>query len=393
MYKLSTGDKRGEPMRAARWVIVSCLLWTGLAGAQTPTGALSGQWNTLCAGAAPGSDLAARCAEIFAGGPGSRDRSAAGNFLGEIPGQGRAATRDGAPDDGAVRTELAAGLQVFAGADTGRLTRRGGANESPFDGDAWSVSAGLDWAPSPAWRLGLVAQHARESLDFVGSDGSMRTRYTGLMLAAGWAINEAWSLDAYAGRLGGDYALRRAIDYTLLDGTSIQALADADTSADRDLAGAGLTWSHARGALEWQLGAGLDWQRTRLDPYAETGGAGLAIQVPGREVNSRRGRADLGLARTYSRPWGVAQAFARIGWRHEFANPSRPLTVRFLGDAAGTPVVFETDDPDADWGEAAIGAVFVFTGGQSAFVEYRQRIGHAFLQERVLSLGWRLELP
>ncbi len=380
-------------MRAIGSIIVLWLLAAGLAAAQTPTAALSARWDAVCAGAAPGGELAARCAEIFAGGPGSRDIAAAGNFLGEIPGQGRAATRDGAPDDGQVRADLAAGLQAFAGADAGRLTRRGGANEAPFDGDAWAVSAGLDWAPAPAWRLGLVAQHARESLDFVGSQGRMRTRYTGLMLAAGWQAGEAWAVDAYAGRLGGDYALRRAIDYRLPDGTRVQTPADAETTADRDLAGAGLSWSHARGALEWQLGAGVDWQRTRLDPYSESGGAGLAIRVPGREITSRRGRLDVGLARTFSRPWGVAQPFARLGWRHEFANPSRPLTVRFVGDAAGSPVVFETDDPDADWGEAAVGAVFVFAGGHSAFVEVRQRLGHAFLQERVLAIGWRLELP
>jgi hypothetical protein len=67
--------------------------------------------------------------------------------------------------------------------------------------------------------------------------------------------------------------------------------------------------------------------------------------------------------------------------------------VRFLDDTGGTPVRFDTDDPDTGWAEAALGATFVFAGGHSAFVEYRQRLGHDFLQERVLALGWRIELP
>ena len=33
-----------------------------------------------------------------------------------------------------------------------------------------------------------------------------------------------------------------------------------------------------------------------------------------------------------------------------------------------------------------LGAVFVFTGGHSGFIEYRQRLGHDFLQERLLAL-------
>ena len=57
--------------------------------------------------------------------------------------QGRAATRDGSPDQDQLRTELGAGWSAFASADAGRLKRRGGVNEAPFDGDTWSLAAGL----------------------------------------------------------------------------------------------------------------------------------------------------------------------------------------------------------------------------------------------------------
>ena len=381
-------------MRALACVLAGLMaLGATPARAQAPDDALAALWFTLCPGAAPGSELAQRCFEIANGGPGSRDASAAGNFLGEIPGQGRAATRDGAPDPAEARTELGGGWSLFASADAGRLKRRDGINEAPFDGDTWALSAGVDWAPHDRWRLGLLLNHAREQLDFLASDGSTRTRYTGALLMLGWMPADAWSVDAYAGWLDGDYELRRAIDYTLLDGTSVQALARADASAERRLAGLGLTWSRPAAGWEWQLSGGVDWQETSIDPYRETGGAGLALAVPGRTITSRRGRLDLGLSRTFSTNWGVWQPQARLGWRHEFANPSRPLTVTFVGDANGTPVVFDTDDADANWGEAGLGAVFVFTGGQSAFVEWRQRFGHGFLDERLLAIGWRIELP
>lgn len=381
-------------MRALACVLAGLMAMAASpARAQAPDDALAALWPTVCLGAAPASDLAQRCFEIANGGPGSNEAAAAGNFLGEIPGQGRAATRDGSPDQAEARSELGGGWSVFASADAGRLKRRDGVNEAPFDGDTWALSAGVDWAPREGWRLGLLANHAREELDFLASDGSTRTRFTGAMLLAGWMPADALAVDAYAGHLDGDYDLRRAIDYTLPDTTSVQALASAEASARRRLAGLGLTWSRPADAWEWQVSGGVDWQRTEIEPYAETGGAGLAISVPGRAIISRRGRLDLGLSRTVSAGWGVWQPLARVGWRHEFANPSRPLTVRFVGDANGTPVVFETDDPDANWGEAGLGAVFVFTGGHSAFIEWRQRFGHAFLDERMLALGWRIELP
>jgi uncharacterized protein YhjY with autotransporter beta-barrel domain len=360
--------------------------------AQAPDAALSAQWNAICAGAGAGSALALRCAEIFAGGPGSRDIAASGSTLDEIPGQGRAATRDGAPDEATVTTELAAGWSLFASADTGRLRRRDGVNEAPFDGDTGSLTAGVDWMPATGWQLGLLLNHARDDLDFLGSDGAMRTRFTGAMLVAGWLPHENWSLDAYAGRLDGDYDVRRAIAYTLPNATRIDAVANASMSATRDLFGGGVTFMPATGAWQWQFGAGFDWQSTQIDPYREEGGSGFAIAVPGREVVSRRGRLDATLSRTLSTSWGVWQPTATLGWRHEFANPSRPVRITFLQDTNATPVVFDTDDADATWGEFGLGAVFVFAGGHSAFVEYRQRFSHDFLQERILSLGWRMEL-
>src|SRR5688572_18049401 len=138
-------------MPALRHLLPTSLLSTLLAIAPSahaqlaPDDALAAALPTVCAGAAAGSSLATRCTEVAAAGPGAADAAAAGNFLGEIPGQGRAATRDGAPDDTLLATDLAAGVSLFFGTDVGRQKRRGGANEAPFDGDTGTLTAGVDW--------------------------------------------------------------------------------------------------------------------------------------------------------------------------------------------------------------------------------------------------------
>ena len=86
------------------------------------------------------------------------------------------------------------------------------------------------------------------------------------------------------------------------------------------------------------------------------------------------------------------QPSLRVGWRQEAAGPVRKVTVRFVEDPAQTPVTFDTEESDRGWGELALGSVFTFTHGHSAFIEYRQRFAHDFLQERVLAIGWRMEL-
>jgi len=373
-------------------VALAGLLLPALALAQTPEDALTNAWTALCPSAAPGSQLAQRCAEILAGGPNSRSDAAAGNFLEELPGQGRASTREGGKRENEQRRQIATNWSLFLSADIGRLDRKQGTNEAGFNGHTDSLTAGVDWAPNAKWVLGLAFNHGEEDLDFDFSDGEAHGKYDGAIGYASWMPSESLSLNGYYGQLNGSNSLRRAIDYTLASGTSVQALATATPDSRRRLSGLGLDWSLPRGAWQWQLGAGVDWTQTRLDAYDETGGDGLALSVPTREIVSRRGRLDATLGRVVSQNWGVWQPQLRFGLRHEFANPARVLRVSFVDDTGNTPIAFDTEDPDANWGEWALGSVFVFTHGQSGFLQYRQRFGHAFLQERVLALGWRIEL-
>ncbi len=373
-------------------LLLPCLACAAVAQAQTPEDALAAQWTALCAGASSGSDLAERCTEIFAGGPGSRSAAAVGSFLDEIPGQGRSSTRDQEPGVASARESIAANVSLFASVDLGRLDRSDSPNEAAFSGDTQAVTAGIEWTPTPAWLLAAAFHYSEEELDYDASGGSARGRYAGFLGTVAWNVLPNLSLNGYGGQLDGNNELRRAIDYALLSGTRVTALASASPDSTRTLAGAGLDWTLPRAAWQWRVGLGVDWMRTELEAYTESGGEGLALSVPRREIVTRRGRVDIGLTRTISADWGVWQPLATVGWRHELANASRTLSVRFADDAGATPIRFNTEDADNNWGELAVGSVFTFKHGHSAFVQYRQRFAHEFLQDRVLALGWHLEL-
>jgi outer membrane autotransporter protein len=382
-------------MHARDWRLVLLGLALGLpatALAQTPEDALTAAWLQVCPAASPGSELGQRCAEIAAGGPGSRAEAAAGNFLEEIPGQGRSSTRERSERENEQRADISAKLALFASVDTGRLDRDPSEHEAAFKGNTDSITVGLDWAFHPQWLAGLALSHDQERLNFDGSEGGARGKYTGGIGYLSWNPSDALALNGYLGRLEGSNELERAIDYTLLNGTSVVALATADPDSTRSIAGLGLDWNLAQGAWGWLFGAGLDYTRTELDGYTESGGEGLALSVPGREIVTRRGRLDATVMRTVSASWGVWQPQLKVGLRHEFANPARALAVSFASDPNDVPIVFETEDPDTGWGEWALGSAFVFTHGHSGFIQYRQRFGHAFLQERVIAIGWRMEL-
>lgn len=388
--------------------------------AQTPTQALASQWNTICATAVDGTQLFVRCSETAnSSDPLANLRAAAGQHLEELPAHARVATGDTTVQFGAQQTDLggvrvswnedpwsgatlrldgdlAARWSLFAGLQGGRLDRRRGANEAAFDANTASATLGLNFQPASRWLLGLAANHEREDLDYRESDGSARTHYTGLVGLASFYASDAWVFDAYAGRLQGGLDLERALHYILpvIGGGEYRVDARAYASPDsrRRMSGAASTWNWARAGWQGDVQLGLDLSSTAIDAYTESGGGGLALDVPRREVKTRRGRVDAELTRAVSRDWGVWQPSLRIGWRREFSNAGRRLTLGLAEDTRDNPIGFDTEDPDRGWGEAGVGSVFTFTGGRSAFLDYRQRFAHAYLRERVLALGFRWEL-
>ena len=406
---------------AAFAVIAAVLMQPALA--QSPAESLAARLTTICATAPGGTDLFVRCAEIFAStDPLARLIAATGQRLDEIPGQARVATRDVSRPLAAKRVSVSyrdpgsvpdssnpallsltareeGGLVVpwslFFSADIGRIKRKISRNEAAFDAGTGSVTAGIDWQAGKDWQIGAAANHVRENLDFSRSGSEASTRFTGLLATASRSLGQAWSLNAYYGRFRGGYRLSRNIAYSLAlpaGPLNFSAQAKASPAAQRRVSGLALNGQWA--VSGWDLGvvAGMDQTETRIDAYAETGGRGLDLAVPGRSVNTRRGRVDLTLGRTFSGTHGVFQPSLRLGWRREFSNPRRPVSVSLVEDPLRNSIRFDTEDPDRTWGELALGGVMTLTGGHSGFLELRQRVAHSFLRERMFALGWRIEL-
>jgi uncharacterized protein YhjY with autotransporter beta-barrel domain len=415
-----------------RRLIATTLVLASLpAAAQTPTDALATAWSQVCATASTsGGLLLVRCTETATSTAPDADWIAArGQRLEEIPGQARAATRDSSATQGAglqVRVAPALSLQatdpgamamslsytadgdesgggdlaapwgLFATVEGGRLDRDDGPNEAGFDARTLHATIGAERRVGARGQVGAAFNIDRESLEFRDSDGGADADYRGLLAFASLYVDEAWTLDAYAGTASGQSDLTRRIQYTLPrvgGGTyEVDAIASADPDSRRRVFGGGVDWAWSRGAWSGDVNLGADWTRTTIDAYTEEGGGGLALEVPGRTIETRRGRIDARFGRTVSTSWGVWQPSVRVGWRQEFGNERRRVTVQLAADAFDNPITFDTEDPDRGWGELALGSVFTFTHGHSGFLEYRQRFAHDFLQERIFALGWRMEL-
>lgn len=400
---------------------IALLLAALPASAQSPSTALAAQWNTICATASAGTLLLVRCDETaLSSDPNANLTAAMGQHLEQIPGQARVATRDTTNQAGGFHVEsheslslfdrgsavstlsldvsdnIAPKWSLFASLDAGRIHRDAGTNEAAFRAGTQHFTVGADWQAGEKLQLGAAINIDREGVDFNGTTSSADARYISVIGYGSYSLSPAWVIDGYAGTGSGGYDLTRSVNYSLpiVGGGrfTIDELAFAHPDSNRRISGIATTWNWARGATQGDLAFGYDLTRTHIDAYTETGGGGLALIVPGRMVETERLRLDARFTRTVSQNWGVWQPSLRIGWREEMGNPRRRVTLRLAEDSLGNRIVFDTEDPDKGWGELALGSVFTFVHGQSAFFEYRRNFAHAFLHEQTISLGWRKEL-
>ncbi len=380
-------------MRHLLFIAMSCT--PVLAQADNGTGSLGSSLGGICSAATPGNALFTRCQELFSAvDPQAATRIAGGQRLEELPGQGRASTRNQQQEQ-IVAEDFAEGWSLFLSADLGRLDRSTSFNEAAFDGSADRLTGGLNYQVNTHWLLGLALNHTREKLDFDLSSSRNNTSMNGALLTTNFSPADQFSFDAYYGRFSGDTTNVRNINYRIESTPgnfqSFASQAFASPSVNRNVAGINGSWLWNKNSWSGGINLGMDQSKTKLEAYSETGGDGFGLDVPERNIKSRTGSLSFNVSKTYSMNWGVFIPGVRLGLKKEFDNPGRKLAVQFSQDNSNTNIMFDTSDPDTQWGEVGVGVSLVMKKGHQAFFEYRQRFAHSFLQERSLAVGWRIE--
>jgi uncharacterized protein YhjY with autotransporter beta-barrel domain len=383
-------ESPAAPLLIALGAFCAAAGFTTTAQAQSGTDAMTARFDTICAGAAAGSALAARCAVVLASpDPNARAIAADHNDLEEIPGAGRGDAKDQWPSRAEVSTLLTPKLAIFASIDHSHTFRSIDSIAAAFDADSTTFSVGIDWHPANRWQIGLALNHAHDKQIFRGSEGRTDANTTGAIAVGSWDASDHFVLDGYIGRTQGSQDIRRVVSF--VDG-SVPVAETASPGLRGTLGGIAMDASFPHGSLEWRGSLGFDVANTSTDGYIEQGGSGFDLIVPHRRIDTDRGRIDVALAGTFSESWGVWQPEFRVGLRHEFGNDAHNVGVRFVDDTNGTVVSFDTGAPDRDWAQAGLSAAFTFTHGQSAFVTLGREFGHSTSTATSFAIGWRIEL-
>jgi len=78
-----------------------------------------------------------------------------------------------------------------------------------------------------------------------------------------------------------------------------------------------------------------------------------------------------------------------IEYIHEFMDDQRSVGFTFNQDLRGRRFLFQTDPPDRDYVNVAVGASMLFPGGVTGFANFRELVGYRDRTSHAVTLGVR----
>ncbi len=370
--------------------------------AQTPEQALDQSWVAVCANAAPGSEFAQRCSEILAAGPGSaarRSAAAVGNRLGQLPAQVGSPSERRSAAEGflGIVGEQPWGIYLVIGG--GRHRRAESDNEAGFTGDLRQIGIGVDRRFGRSWVAGVLVARVEAQRRFADRLGRADSREVGISLYLDGRLGEATGLHLALGRGERRLDLARRIAYTLVlnagqptqSTVAVSGLATARPGGSHNRAAVALQHELALGAHTLSLRLASEYSKVRVDAFAESGGAGLALRRGANALDSHTLQIGGEWTRSLSFGSGVINPYLRIEWLRELKSPPTRAEASFVADVAGTPIVFSRDRLDRDYAEVSLGAVAVRARGWSLFAQWDRLLGNREFDQHLVSLGVRGE--
>jgi outer membrane autotransporter protein len=288
------------------------------------------------------------------------------------------------------------GLGLWSSLEYTKRKREATRFEGGFNSDVWGVVTGVDYRIATSLFMGAAFNYRNIKADLEGGGNFETDSYGGVVYGSFTPTPEAF-IDVAVGYGKKEYEVERDVLFDELEFgevfRSISGRASSDTDG-RDLSVNMIAgYSHAIGNIVAEPRAGINYLRTNVDGYRESGDSGLELDV--RKDKSKSLQSVLGFrgAIVASTPFGVVTPSASFDWIHEFENDQRRRRAHFLEDLRDDPLVFsfETEKPDRNFFQLNIGASIALPRGVSAFALYRRLLGHRHFESTGVTVGFRFE--
>lgn len=293
------------------------------------------------------------------------------------------------------KMELGSQWTLFFTAESEILDRDITTQEDGFDSTALRLLAGLTYALDARSNMGLALTMQEHKGDY-DSGGDFKAETTGIRLMALKYFSDQFFIQAMGGidQVSSQRTRSTSFDEYFNGGLVFSTNGNPSSDFDYDqtelsvLAG----YDYVTGNITVTPQLGLTWLNIDFGTYSEAGNSGLELTFHDDERESLQSVLGIQTTMAVSTGYGVALPQLDLRWIHEFEDKSREVNVSFTHDTRSRQFYYDTEAGDRNFVELGAGAVFVFSGGNQAFVRIQTLLEHDYYDNYIFSAGFNIEL-
>jgi hypothetical protein len=274
--------------------------------------------------------------------------------------------------------------------------------EGGQEANTYALTAGLDRRFGTRAVIGIAARAEKLSGDFV-SGGDFENQGYGATLYASWLPANELFFDFAAGIVSRSSESRRVVSFTRTSSTQggppfvLESIAPATAVSDTDQTEIG---AELRSGYDWTAGAvsvgprvALEYRRTTIDGYIESGSTPMTLIIDEQTEKSLRGALGLQASRAFTAGGAVLVLQGNLDWLREFEDDQRFISARFAEDLRPNPTRFnyQNQPPDRTAFAGRLSMSATWRNGLSGFVATDGLFGHEYLNRYGAALGLRKE--
>lgn len=290
------------------------------------------------------------------------------------------------------------GLGLFASGQVESLNRDITTYQDGYKSRILGFSAGMDYRFSKRLVAGLVGSFSNTDGDFRGG-GTFSTNSYGVLAFTQLLPTDRTFIQGTAGYTRNDYTIDRLataqVSSVALGGDRlVNSIASSNSNANVLNLGALAGYDHSIGRFVIGPRVGVNYSRTHIGDYAESGGGGIGLRYNDQFIHSLQSTVGLQGSTTYSVPFGVLVHQVNADYVHEFANSQRFIGVQFIEDLRATPTrfAFQNEVPVRNYAYVGTGLVAVLPNGWQPFVNFRAMVGNSQFDNYAGTFGVRIAL-
>ncbi len=288
-------------------------------------------------------------------------------------------------------------FDIFASGSYESLDRDVTPFEDGYDSSIVGGAFGFDYQFNDTVVAGFVAGYRKQDADFRGG-GNFEMSALEPSVYALVLPSPRTFLQFCAGYGGQNSDVNRRVHFDVDEGGTPRNIdGTAASAADSKAYNASALFGFDQPAGRFTFGprAGVNYAKTKIDPYEETGGTGLELRLNGRTVESLQAVVAFYGSAAFSTKHGVVVPQLNLRYVHEFEDDPSVLSAQFAEDLRGPTAVtfgYRTNTPDADYFNADAGVAVMFARGVQFFVNLRTMFGNNTFESSAGTIGVRFEL-